>query len=53
MRVKFLGDTKPGSLVNGKTYEVIAVEKEIFYRIIDESGEDYLYHKDNFEVLEE
>lgn len=52
MIVRYLGDTTPGALVNGKKYEVLAVEKEVFYRIIDESNEDYLYHKDNFEIVE-
>lgn len=34
----------------GKIYEVIAVERK-WYRLVDESGEDYLYPPDLFEVL--
>ena len=39
-------------LIKGKIYNVENVEKN-FYRIIDESGEDYIYHKDLFEIVEE
>ena len=34
-----------------KEYEVSAVE-EGWYRTIDETGEDYLYSPDNFEIVE-
>ena len=33
------------SLTNGKTYE--AIEEDGMYRVIDDSGEDYLYSKEN------
>lgn len=33
------------------SYEVISVEKG-WYRIIDDSGEDYLYLPEKFEVIE-
>ena len=36
----------------GKVYEVLSVERG-WYRIIDESEEDYLYPPDNFEVVAE
>ena len=42
MRIKYIGDTLPAELTNEKEYEVISIEKE-WYRIIDDSGEDYLY----------
>jgi len=35
----------------GKTYDVIDVEKG-WYRIIDNSGEDYLYPPEIFKVIE-
>ena len=41
-----------GDLIEGKIYDVESVEKN-FYRIIDESGEDYLYNKAIFEIVEE
>ena len=34
----------------GKTYRVLSIEKG-WYRIIDESGEDYLYPPELFVVL--
>lgn len=36
-------------LVVGKVYEVTG-EKDGWYRIVDESGEDYWYPKDYFEL---
>ena len=41
-----------GDLLKDKVYEVISIEKG-FYRIIDECGEDYLYDKDLFDIVEE
>lgn len=41
----------PESLEKRKFYEVLTdpeAEKEHMYRVIDESGEDYLYSKDMF-----
>ena len=51
MSVKFIGDTSPLVLNNGKIYNVISVEKQ-WYRIVDESGSDYLYPPHLFEVVE-
>lgn len=42
MKIKYIGETIPLSLTKGKIYEVIAVEKG-WYRIQDDTGEDYLY----------
>ena len=42
------------SLIPRKLYEIIPdpqAEKDDFIRIIDESGEDYLYHKSYFVAL--
>lgn len=56
MRVKYLGESDPLMLLNGKVYDVEAVEGDSkigpWYRIIDETGEDYLYPADGFEVVE-
>ena len=52
MRVKYLGNSEPLVLKHGKVYDVISVESD-FYRIIDESGEDYLYSKTGFQVVQE
>ncbi|MDD6762895.1 MAG: hypothetical protein PUD92_04580 [Clostridiales bacterium] len=50
MKVKYIGKSDPMALINGKVYEVASVETE-WYRIIDETGEDYLYPPDNFEIV--
>ena len=52
MTVKWKGQTDPLCLINGKVYSVLAIEKG-WYRLVDESGEDYLYPSDNFEIIEE
>ncbi len=52
MKVKFLGETKALALTNNKIYEVISIE-EGWYRIIDDSEEDYLYPPTNFEIVED
>ncbi len=43
------------SLIPRKIYEIIPderAEKDDFVRIIDESGEDYLYHTSHFVFIE-
>lgn len=58
MRAKYTGKEKMDwiapdndmDLIPGKIYNVVAVEKG-FYRIVDESGEDYLYPPQYFEVV--
>lgn len=52
MKVKYLGKTEFLVLTNGKIYEVLSIERG-FYRIADDSGEDYLYPKHYFEVIKE
>lgn len=51
MKVKYLGESDPLELINGKVYDVISVEKD-WYRLVDETGEDYLYPPQAFEVVE-
>ena len=52
MKIKFIGKTEPLMLTNGKMYTVLSVEKE-WYRIIDDSKEDYLYPPELFEIVYE
>jgi hypothetical protein len=43
------------SLIPGKVYRIIPdlrAAKDDFVRIIDESGEDYLYHKGHFVLVD-
>lgn len=51
MKIKYTGKTEFLVLTNGKVYDVISVEKD-WYRIKDDSGEDYLYPPESFEVVE-
>ena len=52
MKVKWNGGTEFLVLTHGKIYDVIAVEKG-WYRILDDSGEAYLYPPEQFTVLED
>ncbi len=53
--VRYLGDGEYGDLIEGREYEVIAISlptpKMPFFRVVDESGEDYLYPFSFFEIL--
>lgn len=51
MKVKYLGETSFLELTNGKVYTVLSIEKD-WYRIVDDSGEDYLYPPEDFEVVD-
>ena len=52
MKVKWLGKTDYLVLTNNKIYDVLSIERG-WYRIIDDSGDDYLYPPDMFEIVEE
>lgn len=52
MKARFIGETTSYTLNNGQIYDIISVEKGS-YRVIDKSGEDYLYLAENFEIVEE
>ena len=51
MKVKYLGETSPLELIHDKVYEVLSIEGE-WYRIVDETDEDYLYRPEDIEVIE-
>lgn len=40
------------SLTKGKIYGVLGVEKGL-YRIVDDTGEDYLFYPEEFDVVHE
>ena len=47
MRLKYIGESfGVVSLTNGKIYDA-KIENDDFYRVIDDSGEDYLYSRTN------
>ena len=52
MKVKYIGKTIPLELTNGIIYDVISVEKG-WYRIKDDTGDDYLYPPSSFEIVQE
>lgn len=51
MKVKYWGKTEFLVLTHGKIYDVQSIERG-WYRIIDDSGEDYLYSPEQFEIIE-
>lgn len=52
MTVRWKGKTDFMVLTHDKTYTVLGVKKG-WYQLIDDSGEDYLYPPENFEIVEE
>ena len=47
MKLRYVGESFGAvSLTNGKIYSA-TVENSDYYRVIDDSGEDYLYFKKN------
>ena len=52
MKIKYIGKSTPLELTQGKIYEVLSVERG-WYRICDDTGEDYLYPPEAFEILSE
>lgn len=51
MKVRFIGKDDPIGLRNNKVYDVMSVERT-WYRIIDETKEDYLFPPHLFEIVE-
>ena len=51
MIVRYHGESSPVGLIDGKDYVVLSIEKD-WYRIVDETDEDYLYPPEYFEVVE-
>ena len=51
MKIKYIKESSPQiDLTPAKEYEALSVEKT-WYRIIDDSGEDYLYPPELFEEI--
>ena len=54
MKVKYVVESDPLELLNGKIYDVIEIDEVLgWYRIVDETGEDYLYPAEDFEIIKE
>ena len=52
VKVRFIGKSDPFCFVNGKVYEKVG-ESHGYWRVIDETGEDYLYSPKVFEIVDE
>ena len=52
MKVKWIGETAFLVLTKNRIYDVLSVERG-WYRVRDDSGEDYLYPPEQFEIVEE
>ena len=53
MKVRYIGNCYPASLQHNKIYDVIEIDPVCgWYRIMDETEEDYLFPPDIFDVLE-
>lgn len=52
MRVKYISETDKATFIKDKIYEVISIEQG-WYRITDETNEDFLYPPELFEIVEE
>lgn len=50
LKIKYIGETSFLVLTHNKIYDVMSIEKD-WYRIIDDSGEDYLYPPELFEIV--
>jgi len=50
-RVRYAGKTSAAMLTHGRIYDVLSVERK-WYRIIDDTGEDYLYPPECFDIVE-
>lgn len=50
MKIRYIGKSDV-SLTNGKIYNVLSVENG-WYRIVDDTDEDYLFDPSEFEMLE-
>lgn len=51
MKVIYHGESSPLELIDGKEYEVVSIEGG-WYRIVDETNEDYLFPPECFEISE-
>ena len=51
MKVRYIKESSYLVLTHGKIYDVKSVEKG-WYRIVDDSGEDYLYPPEAFEIVD-
>ena len=51
-KVKYIDESDPLYFINGKVYQALGIEEDM-YRVIDETGDDYLYDPECFEIVED
>ena len=51
LKVRYFKETESLCCTHGEIYEVLSIEDD-WYRIVDDSGEDYLYPPEEFEIVE-
>lgn len=52
MKVRWKGETEFLVLTHDKVYNVLSIERG-WYRLVDDSGDDYLYPPEKFEIVED
>lgn len=52
VRVRFIGESDPLCFIHGKIYTKIG-ESHGYWKVIDETGEDYLYVPEVFEIVDD
>lgn len=53
MKALWRGDSDPLELINGKEYEVMGTDfNEKWFSVVDETGEEFLYPAEDFEIVE-
>ncbi len=53
-KYKYVGETDELAFINGKIYNCVAYDElNNMARIVDETGEDYIYPLDNFILIKE
>ena len=50
MKVRYIGRSNEFYCINGRIYDMVG-ESNGYWRIVDESGEDYLYDPKVFEIV--
>lgn len=50
--LKYVGNTILMALEDGKTYACVGIDELDYFRIVDDSGEDYMYPIDNPKPLD-
>lgn len=53
MKVRYKEETESLCLTNGKIYEVLSIEGPGWYRVIDDTDEDYLFAPESFDIVDD